>query len=599
MIFDLSTPQKSIWITEQFYKDTNINNITGYFNIAGQINEQLLVKSINIFIENNEILRARFFLNEEGKIQQKFLNYEEEKIEIIDLKTEVELENLKVAISKRNFEVLQNKLYSFYIYNLNNRSGGIIFSAHHLIWDAWSMSLLINDIANIYYSLINNEQVNNSIIRPSYKEYIYKEKKYLEDAKRAKDEEYWTKIFSEEIFIENKEVSEENIEARRKEFILDSKMVNKFKNIDKSFLNIFISALSIYFSKIYNIQNMLFGLPLLNRSNYFEKQIVGMFVNTVPFRIDINKETTFKDFLDINKKNEINLFRHQRLSYEKIFKIAKEKNSNIKSLFDIVVSYQNARDNRQSSNLDYNTGWIFNKCLSNSLDIHLTDLDDTGELKIFYDYQTCKYSEKDISNMHDRIMHILEQVLKNKDILIRDIEIVTLKEKEELMEINNLKIPYDKKKSIIDLFKIQVKERPNETAIIFEDEQITYKELDIESDKYAQVLIDNNVNIGDIVGVYLPKSLQLFIAIIGILKAGAIYLPIDISFPNTRVNYMLKDSKSKICITTEDIFKNISTDIKILNIEKLEKNTDLKGYASRDINGTNRMLYYIYFWVNR
>ena len=125
MIFDLSTPQKSIWITEQFYKDTNINNITGYFNIAGQINEQLLVKSINIFIENNEILRARFFLNEEGKIQQKFLNYEEEKIEIIDLKTEVELENLKVAISKRNFEVLQNKLYSFYIYNLNNKSGGI------------------------------------------------------------------------------------------------------------------------------------------------------------------------------------------------------------------------------------------------------------------------------------------------------------------------------------------------------------------------------------------------------------------------------------------------------------------------------------------
>lgn len=599
MTYDLSTPQKSIWITEQFYNNTNINNITGYFNITGPINEQLLVKAINIFAKNNEILRVRFFLNEEGKIQQKFLAYGEEKVEIINLKTKIELENLKTAISTRKFTVLQNKLYSFYIYNLNNENGGIIFSAHHLIWDAWSMSLLINDIANIYYCLLNNEQVDNSIIRPSYKEYINKEKNYLESTKSVKDEEYWKKIFSEEIFIENKEPSENDIEARRKEFVLDSKIVNDSKNIEKSFLNIFISALSIYFSKIYNIQNMLLGLPLLNRSNYFEKQITGMFVNTVPLRIDIDKNITFKEFLDINKKNEINLFRHQKLPYEKIFKIAKEKNPNVKNLFDVVVSYQNARDNRQSSNLGYNTGWIFNNCISNSLDIHLTDLDDTGKLKIFYDYQTNKYSEKDILNMHNRIVHILEQALSNKDILIKDIEIITSKEKEELMNINNVQILYNKNNNIIDLFKTQVEKHPDRIAIMLEDKEITYKELDIESNKYAKSLIKNNVKIGDIVGIFLPKSLQLFIAIIGILKVGAIYLPIDIDFPTKRVNYMLEDSKAKVCITSKNINRTILSNVKILSIEQIDKTIVTDEDINRNITNLNRMLYYIYFWFNR
>lgn len=587
MIYDLSTPQKSIWITEQFFQNTNINNITGYFNITGKTNEKLLSTAINIFIQNNDILRSRISISSTGNPQQSFCNYEEEQIEIIKLKTDLELENLKEAIASRQFQILQNKLYKFYIYNLNDKSGGIIFSAHHLIWDAWTMSLLINDIANIYYALLNNDEIDSSVSRPSYKEYLNKEKKYIENQKNIKDEIYWREIFSNDIFIDNLDVIDNNITANRKEFTIESKFISKLNNIDKSFFNIFISALSVYLSKINNLKNMLIGVPLLNRSNYFEKQIAGMFVNTVPFRIDINKDFTFEEFLEINRKNELKLFKHQRLSYEEIYKIAKSENSNIKNLFDIVVSYQNARDNRKTSKLQYDTGWIFNKCTSSSLDIHITDLDDTGTIKIFYDYQVNKYSEDEIEKIHNRILYILKQILENKQILIKDIEIVTPKEKQNLIELNNIVIPYNKEKSIIDLFKIQVNKHPNKIAIVFENKEITYKELDKESDKYAQMLINKNIKCDDIVGIYLPKSLELFISIIGILKVGAIYLPIDIDFPINRINYMLKDSQAKVCITSERKCENLFPIVETINVEDITKSTILEKNIFSNVSGSS------------
>lgn len=493
-MYDLSIPQKSIWITEQFYKNTNINNITGYFNIKDEIQEELLEEAINIFIKNNDNFRTRFFEDKQGKIQQKFSEYKEEKIEIFSLKTKREFENLTKAISNKRFKIIKNKLYNFYIYKFNDGTGGIIFSAHHLVLDAWTMSILINDIANIYYSLINGISTDNTIKqRPSYKEYIEKEKEYLTSSKIVKDQEYWKKIFSENISIVNKENLEENIEADRKEFTLDVDFVRKLREIDKSFLNIIVSALSIYFSTTNNYKNILIGLPLLNRSNFYEKQIPGMFVNTVPFKIDINKDLTFKEFLEINKKNEIELFRHQKLSYTEIFKIAKAEQPDINNLFNMVVSYQNARDNRNTSALNYDTGWIFNKCISNALDIHITDLDNIGKLKIFYDYQVNRYSEEEILNLHNRLIYILKQILDNRDILIKDIEVTTPEEKEKILKINDTKVYYPSDTNIIDLFNIQVKKNPNKIAVIFENKKITYKELDIESDRYAQSLINNNV----------------------------------------------------------------------------------------------------------
>ncbi len=563
--YRLTTPQKSIFLTEQYYNKTNINNVSGYLHICEPVNIDKLEFAINRFIKENEQFRARFFQDEKQILNQYYANYKTEKIEVIRLKNIEEKKEYEKEFCNKKFNIIEKKLYRFCIYQLDNGEGGILFSAHHLICDAWSMSLLIDTIINSYSG---KETKNDEEYQ--YKSYIVDEENYYKSDKYKQDEQYWKTIFSDNLELKNKNLQEEDISARRIETTIDNKLVEKTLNIDKSFFNLYLSALSIYFSKINSLKNIIIGTPILNRKNYAEKQIAGMFVNTLPLKIDVDRNITFNEFIKNNKQSEMQLFKHQKMPYDRIMKIVKANNPGVNSLFDITVSYQNARDNHKDADINYNTGWVFNGCISDSLDVHITDLDNTGKFKIMYDYQTSQFEESEILKIHNRIVNILQQVTENKNILIRDISIITEKELKEIEKINNNVVKIPENSNIIKMFKEQVKNRPDKTAISFEGNEITYNELDMQSDKIANVLRKKGIEKSDIVAIFLPKSLEFFINMIGILKAGATYLPLDVEFPDTRVNYILTDSKAKICITNEDEKSRITTQIDTITNEEID-----------------------------
>lgn len=565
--YKLTTPQKSIFLTEQYYNNTNINNISGYLHICEPVNIDKLELAINRFIKENEQFRARFFKDEKQILNQYYASYKKEKIEVIKLKDIEQKEKIGEEFGNKRFNLIEKKLYRFCIYQLENGEGGILFSAHHMICDAWTISLLINSIINSY-----SEKKIEQKEEYQYKNYILDEEKYYKSDKYAQNEQYWKTIFSDSIELKNKNLQKEDISAKRIETTIDNKLVEKALIIDKSFFNIYLSALSVYFGKINNLKNIIIGTPILNRKNYTEKQIAGMFVNTLPLKIDIDRNITFREFLRNNKQNEMQLFKHQKMPYDRIMKIVRETNPEVNNLFDITVSYQNARDNHKDADIKYNTGWFFNGCISDALDVHITDLDNLGKFKIMYDYQTSQFEENEVLKIHNRIINILQQVTENENILIRDIEIVTEKELKEINKINSNIVKIPENSNIVKLFKEQVKKRPNKIAISFEENEITYNELDIKSDKITSVLQKKGIKKSDIVAIFLPKSLEFFINMLGILKAGATYLPLDVEFPDTRVNYILNDSKAKMCITNEDEKDRITTQVDKITNEEIEKN---------------------------
>lgn len=558
--YKLTTPQKSIYITEQYYKNTNINNVAGYLHIYEKINPEKIEYAINKFIKENEQFRARFFQNEKNVLNQYYADYRKENIKIYKLKDLDEKKIFEKEFCNKGFNIIENKLYRFCIYQLKNGEGGVIVSANHLICDAWSISLLINSIVNTY----SNKEIEINE-KYQYKKYIVDEQEYYKSENYKKDEQYWRDIFSDsDIEIVNKDLQEEDICAKRLETTIDGKLLENILKIDKSFFNLYMSALSIYFAKLNNQKNIIIGTPILNRKNYIEKQIVGMFVNTLPLKVNVERDITFNDFIKNNKKNEMQLFKHQKMPYERIMKFAKENNPQINTLFNITVSYQNARDNHKESSLNYNTGWVFNDCISDALDIHISDLDNTGNLKIMYDYQVNKFDESEIIKIHDRIINILKQASENTDILIKDIDIITEKEFKEIEKFNNNKIDFPKESNIVSKFKEQVQKNPDNIAISFEGELITYHELDMQSDRIAKVLLKNKIKKSDIVAIFLPRSLQYFISLLGILKVGGTYLPLDVEFPDSRINYILTDSKTKLCITDENEKQRIDKKINTL-----------------------------------
>ncbi len=156
--FKLTTPQKSVFLTEQYYKNTNINNISGYLHICEKVNTEKLEFAINKFIKENEQFRARFFQDENQILNQYYLSYRKEKIDVVKLKDLAEKEQYEKKYCNKKFDIIAKKLYRFCIYKLENGEGGILFAAHHLICDAWAMSLVINSIINTYS---DEEEINS------------------------------------------------------------------------------------------------------------------------------------------------------------------------------------------------------------------------------------------------------------------------------------------------------------------------------------------------------------------------------------------------------------------------------------------------------
>ena len=193
------------------------------------------------------------------------------------------------------------------------------------------------------------------------------------------------------------------------------------------------------------------------------------------------------------------------------------------------------------------------------MDIHIYDMNDTGNINIAYDYLTSKYSIDDICFIHARILHIINQILENNEINLKDIEIVTPDEKKKLLyTFNNTKMDYPKDKTISQLFEEQVEKTPNNVAVVFGDQQLTYRELNERANSLANYLINIGIKPNNNIGVHLEKSIDYIVSIISILKIGATFVPLSVLHPKKRIEYILDDCKAQLLISNNALSQNIN-----------------------------------------
>ncbi len=593
--YDLTNPQKSIWSMEQYYKDTNINNICGLLTINKKVDFDILNKSINIFVQNNKSFGINF-KEENGKLYQFFVNQEEIDYEIVKLRDYLDAKNLAKEVSKYVFNIYDKKLYKFIIYELENGHGGFITLTHHIISDAATIALMGTEVIDIYKKLLKNENIDAKDY--SYEEYIQSEKEYLNSSKFETDKKYWNELYStvpEVASVPSTSFNNSMVltgKSKRKEFIIEEELLNKIADFCKenkvSNFNFFMSIYAIYLSRVSNLKDFVIGTPILNRTNFVEKHTTGMFINTAPLRICLDDNLDFKSFVKKICQSSFDLLRHQKYPYELLLKNLRNKESGLPALFDVILSYQITKANDGNSEVPYEVEWVPTSTISNGIDIHLHDNNNNNTLNVAYDYQTQKYKEEDIDNMHNRVLHIIKQVLENTDILEQDIEIVTHEEKNQILyEFNNTRTIYPKHKTIIQLFEEQVEKNPDNIAVVFDDKKLTYKELNEKANSLALYLQNKDVSLGNVVCMLFDKSLEMVVSILATLKLGACYLPIDIGYPEDRIDYIIKDSNAKIVLTTKTVFLNLSSDINCLCVDLDNINIYNTARTFASINNTS------------
>ena len=586
--YDLTNPQKSIWFTEEVYKGIPIENIAGSVIINEKVNFKLLDRAIKLFAKNNVSFNLKFFKTE-NSIKQCIQNFEDFPIDIIDVESNKDVKKLEKKLSNTPFDVLNSKLYSALLFKFPDNHGGFVISIHHLIADAWTSGLIIDGIINIYSELLKNPKKTDFEF-PSYIDYIEAEEKYLNSEKFIKDKTFWNELYksipeaasipSFNSFDGNKTYS---TAAKRKVFTLPKETFELINNFSKKYkaspFNFFMGIIALYLGRVSSLDEFVIGTPILNRSTFKDKHTTGMFISTIPFKVTINHNLSFADFITNIGSNFFDIFRHQKYPYQYLLEDLRKQNSAIPNLYDVLFSYQNMRTNSSNSEINFVSSWSTPDFIADSLDIHIFDLDDTGTINIAYDYKTAKYTLDDICSIHARILHIINQILENEEIVLKDIEIVTPDEKKKLLyDFNDTKMDYPKDKTITELFEEQVEKSPNDLAVVFENKKLTYKELNEKVNSLASYLNKKGITRGDIVGIMVPRSLEMFVGILAILKAGACYVPIDPEYPQDRIQYMLQNSNSKILLT----FNSLKNKVLFKDIIYIELSNEL--YESNKTN---------------
>ena len=573
-LYDLTNPQKSIWVTEEFYKGTSIENIVGIAKFSEAVDFDKLKESINIFVKSTDSFRIKL-IKQNNEIKQFIDDFKPITFETIAVKNNKDIKDLEKNFAKTRLELFDSYLFKAKLFNYEDGHGGFLLCMHHLIVDAWASGLVVSTIVNIYDSLINKTYSPANFITNSYIDYINSEQEYIKSSKFEKDKLFWNDLFNtlpEIASIPGSiKTTNKSSTAKRKIFkipITTMNLIDTFCKKNKiSFFNFFMGVYSIYLSRVSNLNEFVIGTPILNRANAKEKHTVGMFISVVPFKIILNHEKSFADFSSGISTNFFNIFRHQKYPYQILLEDLRKSHGAVPNLYNVVLSYQNMRTNKQSSKTNYEAEWIFNGNISDDMEIHFFDINDTGIINVAYDYKVSKYTSDDIYAIHTRILHMINQIIENNDILLKDFEIITPDEKSKIIkDFNNTKMEYPKHKTIVQLFEEQVHKTPDNIAVVFKNEKLNYKELNDKINSLAFYLKHNNIKSNDVVAIHLEKNIDYIISIFATLKVGATFVPISTLHPKNRIEYILKDSNAKLLISKQNLTKDLTYNCSFLDI---------------------------------
>ncbi|WP_068774886.1 non-ribosomal peptide synthetase [Paenibacillus sp. FJAT-26967] len=596
----LTHPQKRIWYIENIYPNSSLYNIGGPVRIKETVDFGLLEEAIQSFIRRHDGTRIQI-IGDHGEAHQYVIPYEHKKLDFHDFsncENPVEaFQNWVNLEASKPIRLGIDPLYYFGMFRISERDNGYLVKCHHIIADGWSNHILTDQIAQEYWKLLAGDTANIAESAPSYFDYLDSEQKYLQSDRFVKNKLFWNEKFK--VLPEGLMYStSDRTNGRRKTFELEPLLSSRIRTYANSFnisLNtFFVFIYFLYIQKTTQQNDIVIGTPVLNRSGRKEKSTFGMFTSTMPFRFRLDDRATVADTLTRIQKELMECYFHQRYPYDLLIKDLELKKLGYNNLFETCVNYYNTKLSSNMNGTSIQNVEFYNGHQLFSLQLVIKDWSESGSLTLDIDYKIDDYTEEQIEEMGLRLQIIIDQIIEDSEACLSKIGLVSAAEKtEQIVTFNATQTNYPSDKTIYQLFEEQVERTPDRVAIRFEQDQLTYIELNEKANKLARYLISRDVTKETIVGLWTHHSIETVVAILGILKAGAAYLPIDPAYPNERIRYMLEDSGTGLVLTNVDMDGDFDFTLEIVHLN----DPTIYTQASSNLavtNNRNDLVYVIY-----
>ncbi|WP_291571169.1 non-ribosomal peptide synthetase [Clostridium sp. UBA4548] len=563
--YEASSAQKRMYMLQQFDKDITAYNMPAVFELEGKVDKNKIEETFRKLTQRHEALRT-YFETLDGEIVQKIQsNYEfelvkkqNENIEDI-IKSFVKPFNLEKAPLLR-LELIENKEKTY-----------LLIDMHHIISDGLSMEILINEFSEIY---------SGKTLEPlklQYKDFAAWQNNFLKSEEMKKQEEYWVNRFSDEIPVLNMPTDYErpamqSFEGDSVSFEVDEDTTLKLRNLTKetgtTMHMALLSAFNILLSKYSGQEDIVIGTPIAGRPHADLQNIMGMFVNTLALRNKPEGNKKYIDFLKEVKENSLKAYENQSYQLEALVgKLDVRRDTSRNPLFDVMFNMVDTVTSEDIKLNDIILKQYNNKNKVSKFDLTLNALEIDEKLSFTIEYCSKLFKKETIERISSHYVKILDDIVGNKEIKLCEVDLLSEAERNKILyEFNDTKADYPKDKTIHELFEEQVQKTPDNIALVFEENRLTYRELNERANSLARLLRMKGVKADSIVGIMVERSLEMIVGIMGILKAGGAYLPIDPNYPKERIEYMLKDSESKILLSESTLVETLEFDGESINL---------------------------------
>jgi amino acid adenylation domain-containing protein len=588
--YELSSAQSRLWLLCQFEGSSVAYNIPGAVVFEGALNRDALSEAFKAVIGRHEILRTVFRSDDAGTVYQYILPQSAIGFEIDhhDLRNakdqEVVLREYIINDFRRVFNLAAGPLLSAALYQVADNKWVFSYVMHHIISDGWSMGVFFNELLRSYNNFVNAGSDALPTLRIQYKDYAAWQRTQNADHKT-----YWLQQFEGEI--PTLELPLDKVRPAVKTYNgglvkhsfnaeLSQRINSLLREEDCTLFMGLLSAVNTLLYRYTGQQDIIIGSPVANRGHNELHDQIGLYVNTIALRSRFSGDSSFRSLLQSVKAVTLGAYAHQSYPFDALVTDLSLQHDPARSaLFDVMVTMQNAGDDSVRTNLPEglalssfgNIGHATSR-----FDLLFNFHEANNAIHAAIEYNSDLLEKETVTRMMFHLEQLLNSIVAGADASLDTLNYLSDKEKDQLLvqfnDTSDESYPLDR--TIIDLLEQQVQRTPDAVAVTFETQQLTYKELDAQTNKLAHYLIDRGVETETLVPICLERSIDMIIAIIGIMKAGGAYVPIDPEYPAERIDYMLSDTGASFAISNPSYAGKLN--VSIIDIKDAKEQPDAK-----------------------
>ncbi|OPF19391.1 non-ribosomal peptide synthetase [Microcystis aeruginosa KW] len=568
----LSYAQQRLWFLDQLEPNSPFYNISLALHLAGNLQVDVLEKSLQEIIQRHESLRTNFATIEGNPVQiiKPESNWQLTLVNGKDspkYREEQEIKKWLEIHSHQPFDLANDSLIRATLLKLSDTEHFLLICLHHIVSDGWSMGVFIEELTTLYNAYTKGLEPLLQELPIQYADFAIWQREYLQGEIRQNQLNYWQKQLAAapallHLPTDYPRPLEQSFQGDRIKCILSPELSQGLNKLSREKgVTLFMTLLTAFQTLLYRYTgqtDILVGTPIANRTRSELAGLIGFFVNTLVLRTDLAGNPSFSELLKQVRETATDAYDHQDLPFEMLVEaLQPERNMSYTPLFQVMFGLDNEivdsidlegiKATRQP--LEFKTA---------KFDLSLSIQVKEARLTAIWEYNTDLFDKSTIERLSEHFVNLLTGIIANPEQTVSQLPLLTESERNQLLfDWNQTKIDYKNDLCLHQLFEQQVKQNPQAIAVKLENEFFTYQELNNRANQLAHYLQSLGVKADSLVGIFVERSLDMIIGILGILKAGGAYVPLDINYPKERITYLIEDTQLSILLTQSQLLEQL------------------------------------------